>query len=159
MTQQMTLELPNKAYILPPPIPAWPPVWWFWLVLAVLVTVAVLACVAWFVRYRRRAYRREAIAMIQSANSSQQSDQALIQVTLEAIRRCLLTAGDDTLASTPTKALLPLLDQRIKRPKYRLQDLDDLYTQRLYQAHGELSSLERDQLIRTTCYWIRKHNA
>ena len=43
------IELPNKNYILPNAIPMWPPVWWSWLVL--LVIISLLAIVLFMVIY------------------------------------------------------------------------------------------------------------
>ena len=152
------IELPNTAYLLPTPIPDWPPVWWFWLVVAGVVIVGMVV-IAWLIkRHRTRHYRREALKIVTQYYQHADTDQAFIQSCLETIKRCLQTEGNDGLVSLPTSQLLPLLDANQRRVTRPLSPLSELFTQRLYQPDVELSEGEREDLYQATRSWIRKHH-
>lgn len=155
--QNDAIDLPNKAYMLPTAIPPWPPVWWFWLVLAGLFFLIAIAITFLVIRRKRNAYRREALSSIKT--STQLSDQALVERSIELIKRCLITTGHAHLAALPIAAFLPIMEQSLKRSRYAFtEELTPLY-ERVYQPNIELTPADRQHLITLTAYWIRKHHA
>lgn len=152
-----TIELPNKAYMLPDSIPNWPPVWWFWLVLVVAALTLLLVFIGLRKRHLKRAYRREALAQLKQHPDL--SDQALTELCLTLIKRCLITEGKDTLASLTTPMLLPLLDQQLRFSRVKLTDFEDSFSSSIYRPNSQLSRAQRDGLIRATRHWIRRHRA
>ncbi|SBS30215.1 hypothetical protein MAQ5080_01604 [Marinomonas aquimarina] len=153
----MTIELPNKAYMLPQAIPEWPPVWWFWLVVAAAILLLALLVFSLVRRHRQRAYRREALAQL--SQTQELSDQALIELCLSVIKRCLMTEGKQELVSIPTSELLPILDRHNKRSKIKLAVYEACFTSAIYQPNSQLSADEREALLRVTKAWIRGHRA
>ena len=151
------IELPNKAYMLPDTIPNWPPVWWFWLVLATVIVMFGLTVISIRRRYIKQAYRREALKQLNDQQDL--SDQALTEHCLTLIKRCLITEGKTELASLTTKALLPLLDQQVKRAPIKLTQCEDSFSTSLYQPNGQLTPAQRAALIQATRHWIRRHHA
>lgn len=153
----MTIELPNKAYLLPDSIPDWPPVWWFWLVVAAVIFALLLTIIRLRRRYVKRAYRREALQQLNQ--HTELSDQALGEHCLTLIKRCLITEGQQDLASLTSKELLPLLDQQLKHSKIKLAALEDCFSASIYRPKGQLSAEQRQTLIQATRIWIRRHRA
>lgn len=154
---QATIELPNKAYLLPNAIPNWPPAWWFWLALFALFMILALMVSLGIRHHQQRAYRREAIQQLQDWHEL--SDQELAEHCLLLIRRCLKTEGHDTLISLPTAKLLPFLDSQIRSRKYAFQHLSEELIELPYRPAGQLSVEKRQNLIATTKFWIRRHRA
>lgn len=152
-----SIELPNKAYILPDAIANWPPVWWFWPVLVGSILIVGLFVFFIYRRHITRAYRREAIQALLIHN--EMSDQALVEHCLTVIKRCLITEGRTDLASLTSQQLLPILDKQIKRSRLRFSDLETEFIETLYRPNGSLDNLQRKQIIDVTSLWIRRHRA
>lgn len=155
MTPEMAL--PNKAYLLPEAIAMWPPVWWSWLVLAMLILL--LATLMYFLwrRQQSRRYRREALATLQEAQHSLSNRDAII-LCHELIRRCLITENKAKLAAQPAADLFAQLDQQGK-PKKCFADLSADFIDGPYRPHLELTQAQRNAILATTAYWIRSHHA
>lgn len=152
-----TIDLPNKAYMLPDSIPNWPPAWWFWLVLAAVITLFVLAVIALRRRHGKRTYRREALQQLNDCHEL--SDQALTSLCLTLMKRCLITEGKEDMASLTTQQLLPLLDQQCKSSRHPLSALEDSFSSAIYMPNGQLTTEQREALTQATRLWIRRHRA
>ena len=154
---QATIDLPNKAYLLPQSVPMWPPVWWTWLVLAAIILLIMAVIIFFYRRHKRCAYRREALSSITTA-SSELSDKACILLCHEMIRRCLISEGQHETAALPSASLLQKMDRTMSE-KHRFSTLGSDFIDGLYRSHIELTPEQRTQMIKVTCYWIRKHHA
>ncbi|MBM6551940.1 DUF4381 domain-containing protein [Marinomonas ostreistagni] len=153
------IELPHSAYILPAPIADWPPAWWFWLVLAVVLLGLLSLLAFWLRRHYKRQYRREALCIVNQHYQKSGNDQAFVKSCLESIKRCLQTEGQQHLASLPAATLFPKLDQQVRHRRNSLTPLVALFETGLYQANAKLSADERRQIFDATRTWIRKHHA
>ncbi|KZN13352.1 DUF4381 domain-containing protein [Marinomonas sp. TW1] len=157
MTQASPVDLPNKGYLLPDAVAMWPPVWWTWLVLA-LLCVLVISTLWWLrKRYKKRAYRREALLILK-----QQTRQGLegrhIILCHELIRRCLISSGKDQQAALNSRELIAVLDQQMTK-KHNFAQLGEAFIVAPYQAEVEVNTEEIQKMVTTTRYWIRKHHA
>ncbi|WP_166637661.1 DUF4381 domain-containing protein [Marinomonas balearica] len=149
------MNLPNKAYMLPDAISNWPPVWWFWPLLALLI-LAVLCC-AYLIRkrYKKSAYKRQAIGILKSEFAKKNPTEQVI-LCHELIKRCLLSTNNPELASLPMKALLPTLDEACKSQKF--SELGDFFCSAPYNPKVETTQEQLETLYITTLHWIRSHH-
>ncbi|WP_339719298.1 DUF4381 domain-containing protein [Marinomonas primoryensis] len=154
---QATIDLPNKAYLLPQSIPMWPPAWWTWLVLATIVLLIIGVVMFFYRRHQKYAYRREALSTIR-ATSGELADKACILLCHEMIRRCLISEGENEMAALPSATLLQKIDSAMPE-KHRFSALGSDFVDGLYRDHIELTPEQRKEMINVTCYWIRKHHA
>ncbi|MFD1382540.1 DUF4381 domain-containing protein [Rhodanobacter aciditrophus] len=152
------IELPNTAYILPDPIAMWPPVWWFWLIVAGLIVCLIALSRVWIRRHIKRRYRTDALTLVKALHSNQTSKD-LCSTCLEAIRRTLLTEGKSDLASLPIDSLCQQLDQDKAHHKYPLVNISSLLNEGLYRPGVQLTSDQHEQVLRTTQHWLRRHHA
>ncbi|GAB3477596.1 DUF4381 domain-containing protein [Marinomonas epiphytica] len=151
-----TVDLPNKAYLLPDSIAMWPPAWWTWPSLAVALALLFLCVLFGYRHYRKNAYRREAIrALLEQANQAR--DQPLITLCHEMVRRCLVTQHNYHLAAQPSHSLFTKLDEDMPK-KLSFELLGEVFIQGAYQAQLHLTDQQRQSMIKTTCHWIRKHH-
>lgn len=151
-----SIELPNKAYILPDAVPMWPPAWWTWVVLGALVTLLLIIIVMLWVRRRRRAYRREALSLLRNTHSM--SDQECIIECQHIIRRCLISSQQHSLSALTMTELLPLLDKSMPR-QHQFSQLGSWFPNGSYIPDIALSSEQKAQLYKTVSLWIRRHRA
>lgn len=151
------VELPHSAYILPEQIPMWPPAWWFWLVLAALITAIFVLFMLWIKRVKRRRYRKDAISLLRSVETNH-SSYHIAKACLEAIRRTLITEQRETLASLPIDALFKQLDTLKGHQKHPLQRIQQLLEESLYKPDIQLSQQEHELMLLTTSHWLRKHH-
>ncbi|BFM47906.1 DUF4381 domain-containing protein [Marinomonas sp. THO17] len=150
-------ELPNKAYLLPDAIAMWPPVWWTWPIIVVLLSSIMMVIWWWIRRYHKRAYRREALALLNS-KLPQCSAKDTIVLCHELIRRCLVSLGQEQKAALSSRELVAYLD--IDMPtKRQFSQLGDIFISAPYQQHVALDKERLDTMIATTRYWIRRHRA
>ena len=157
MTASTPTALAHKAYLLPDAVPMWPPAWWTWLVVAIIVGVLFAALVLLYTRYKRNTYRREALAALNSADEKT-TDIALIVLCHELIRRCLVSENKFTQAALPTAQLIDTLDKKTPA-KYRLSELEDVFVNGPYRGDINLTPEQRERILSNTRYWIRKHHA
>ena len=152
-----SIELPNKAYMLPDSIPDWPPVWWFWLVIAGALLALILLLLGMYHHYRKHTYRREALQQLKQHTGL--SDLALIELCLTLMKRCLITEGKEALASLTNKELLPELDRQLRSSRVKLVDYEEYFVTLIYQPHTQLTATQRQAIIQITSTWIRRHRA
>lgn len=158
---QTQIDLPNKGYLLPENIPMWPPVWWTWLVVAALILCLIGLVVYVNRRHKARAYRREALAGLSIASLTKTddvSDKACILLCHEMVRRCLISEGKQQVAALPSQTLFETLDQEMPAKK-RFSLLGDDFIHGIYRQQLTLTPEQRDAMLKTTRYWIRKHHA
>ncbi|NLQ16790.1 DUF4381 domain-containing protein [Marinomonas sp. M1K-6] len=155
-SQQM-IDLPHKAYLLPQSVAMWPPVWWTWLIVAAIVLLIMALLIVWHRRYKKRAYRREALSGI-TQTTSELTDKECILLCHEMVRRCILSAGKTTTAALPSKTLFETLDKALPA-KRQFSSLGSEFIDGPYRHQIELTKEQRTAMIKTTCYWIRKHHA
>ncbi|MCV2402173.1 DUF4381 domain-containing protein [Marinomonas sp. C2222] len=154
---QASIELPNKAYLLPEAIPMWPPVWWSWLILAALLICIAYGAVYFYRRHKQRIYRREARALLKN-RADDLSDKEVILLCHETIRRCLISEGAVIKAALPSPELFNTLDKDLSS-KHQFALLGDIFINGQYRPHIELDSEQRKQILKTTDYWVRSHHA
>lgn len=152
-----TLELPNKAYLLPNNIPMWPPVWWTWLLVVALVVIITVLCVLYYKRHQQRAYRREACQTIMQQITAL-SDKDSLVLCHEMVRRCLVSEGKQALASLPNAQLFTELDDQLPR-KRGFSSLGAEFIDGPYRQNIVLSEQQRADMCSVTLFWIRKHHA
>lgn len=159
---QATISLPNEAYLLPHSIPMWPPVWWTWLVLIAIILLVAGALIHLYRRYKKRAYRREALANINKAalNNTQDmlQDKDGILLCHEMIRRCLISENQTEMAALPSTVLLEKIDLDMPQ-KYQFSLLGNAFFDGPYRHDVKLTPEQRKAMFKTTGYWIRKHHA
>ncbi len=73
--------------ILPPPVPAWPPAWGWWVLAAVLLAALIGLIVVWKQRQRKNRYRKTAIAALKQASPSNIHEQ--VQSILTLTKACV----------------------------------------------------------------------
>lgn len=149
-----TIELPNPAYILPDNIAMWPPVWWTWLVVAMIIVVLISLITIRLIRHKKNAYRRNASKLIDAFSDLQDDD--LLSQCHQTIRRCLITIGRNDLASLPSQELFNQLDLELA-PKYQFKQLGQVFINGAYQPQLALKTNEKEHILRLTKYWCRRH--
>lgn len=154
---QQAIDLPHKAYMLPQSVPMWPPVWWTWLIVAAVVIFIIGLLILGYRRYKKRAYRREALSNIINT-SSEMTDKDCILLCHEMVRRCLISEGKTETAALPSKTLFEKLDSTLPE-KRQFSALGNEFIDGPYRNLVELTSEQRSAMIKNTCYWIRKHHA
>ena len=155
-TPPVNIELPHKAFILPSEIPMWPPAWWTWLVIAAVLIIFIGLLFGLIRRHKQRAYRREALALLQADLTL--PDKALLQHCHELIRRCLISEHNQPAAAYMTHELIQQLDKHMPAKK-QFANLGQWFLDGQYQAHLSLTTDERTQLLNSTEIWLRKHHA
>lgn len=151
------IELPHKAYMLPQAIPMWPPAWWTWLAVAIIVLTIFTVILLSMKRRQKRTYRREAVGALKQAEDTM-SDKELVVHCHEMIRRCLVSENKLSLAALPVTQLIDVLDQKMPK-KQTFRQLGDAFINGPYQGNLELTSSQRADIVRATRLWIRKHHA
>lgn len=151
------IDLPNKAYILPKAIPMWPPAWWTWAALALILLLILFVIIMGWLKYKRNSYRREALSTLKR-QTPDLSDKETIILCHELIRRSLISEHKRAIAALPTEALFQLLDEDLPHKK-RFHLLGNLFIQGPYQANPHISEQDKKRMIETTHYWLRKHHA
>ncbi|QUX95455.1 DUF4381 domain-containing protein [Marinomonas sp. CT5] len=154
---QQTIDLPNTAYMLPQSVPMWPPAWWTWLVVAAIVILIIALIFLAFKRHKKRGYRREALSNI-NKHSPELTDKDCIVLCHEMVRRCLISEDKTEMAALPTKVLFEELDKSLPTKK-AFSALGNKFVDGPYRNQVELTTEQRSTMIKTTCYWIRKHHA
>jgi len=154
---QATMSLPNEAYLLPQSIPMWPPAWWTWLLLALLLLIIGFFIFYRYRRYKKRAYRREALIAITNSTDDL-PDKECILLCHEIIRRCLISENKTEMAALPSTLLLEKIDLTMPK-KYQFSLLGDTFFDGPYRHTVELTPQQRKAMFKTTSYWIRKHHA
>lgn len=152
-----TIDLPHKAYMLPQSVPMWPPVWWTWLIVAAITLVIIGLLFLWYRRHKKRTYRREALSNI-TKQSSELSDKESILLCHEMVRRCLISEDKTETAALPSKTLFATLDKTMPA-KRQFSALGNKFIDGPYRSQVELTTEQRNAMIKNTCYWIRKHHA
>ncbi|MCB5162404.1 DUF4381 domain-containing protein [Marinomonas algarum] len=152
-----TIDLPNKAYLLPESIPMWPPVWWSWLVLALVLFIIATGFMAFYGRHKKRTYRREALQFLPKT-TVEKTDKECILLCHELVRRCLISEGKTTLAALPSVTLFLQLDETLP-DKWQFSGLGTVFIEGPYRKTVDLDQTQRERIVQVTRYWIRKHHA
>lgn len=135
---------------LPPAVGDWPPAPGWWL-LAFLVIGFIVAVGMWLVRrHRRRAWRREALAVLPDPKAASRHDIAyyseLNQLLKRAARVCCPGAGTDGMSGESWRSFL-----QERAPNLPAEDLSAL-TRAPFQREAEISP---DAAHRVTRDWLR----
>ncbi|MGJ8646963.1 MAG: DUF4381 domain-containing protein [Marinomonas colpomeniae] len=154
---QTSVDLPNKAYLLPQSIPMWPPVWWTWLILVAIILLIGTLVFYKYKAYKKRAYRREALAVISNI-TDELPDKDCISLCHEIIRRCLISEGKYLIAALPNVTLLEKIDGDMP-VKYRFSSLGNDFINGPYRHQIKLTPEQRSAILKTTLHWVRKHHA
>ena len=154
---QASIDLPNKAYLLPQSIPMWPPVWWTWLILVVVVLLVGTLIFYKHKAYKKQAYRREALAVMTNI-TDELSDKDCILLCHETIRRCLISEGKQFIAALPSTSLFEEIDKTMP-VKNTFSSLGSDFIEGPYRHQITLTPKQRSAMLITTRHWIRKHHA
>jgi hypothetical protein len=158
MTETALRSLHDIA--VPPPV-SWLPQTWGWAALAVLLGIAVLAALlVWLRRYRRNAYRREALRLLDGIEAdirSPASREKGVHELSELLKRTALAAWPRSdVAALTGQAWLQRMDNR-GADKALARLLDDLE----YHDSAAIAALPPDsanELILNSRRWIRRHH-
>lgn len=158
MTETALRSLHDIA--VPPPV-SWLPQTWGWAALAVLLGIAVLAALlVWLRRYRRNAYRREALRLLDGIEAdirSPASREKGVHELSELLKRTALAAWPRSdVAALTGQAWLQRMDSR-GAYKALARLLDDLE----YHDSAAIAALPPDsanELILNSRRWIRRHH-
>lgn len=158
MTQTALRSLHDIA--VPPPV-SWLPQTWGWAALGALLVIALLsAIIVWLRRYRRNAYRREALRMLAAIETDIRNparrDKGIHELT-ELLKRTALAAWPRSdVASLTGRAWIERLNQSGGAGALaRL--LDDLE----YHDSAAIAALppdNADELVLKSRRWIRGHH-
>jgi cbb3-type cytochrome oxidase subunit 3 len=154
---EAAIDLPNTAYLLPQAVPMWPPVWWTWLIVAVIVLLLIGLLAFCYRRHKKRTYRREALSNI-AKKFSELNDKDCILLCHEMVRRCLISEGKIETAALPSKTLFEILDKTLPT-KRQFSAIGNEFIDGPYRSQIELTKEQRNTMLKNTCYWIRKHHA
>lgn len=144
----------------PPPV-SWLPQTWGWAALAVLLAIAVLAVfLVWLRRYRRNAYRREALRLLDGIEADIRSPanrEKGVHELSELLKRTALAAWPRSdVAALTGQAWLQRMDSH-GADKALPRLLDDLE----YHDGTAIAALPPDsanELIVHSRRWIRRHH-
>ena len=150
------IALPNQAYMLPTEVPLWPPAWPFWVAVSAMLLAIITGIIYLLIRHKHRAYRREALLLLNEKMSCPQSDAEKIAACLEIIRRCLLSSGRGDLCGLSTEPLLQTLDGELPK-KYQFGRQGIKTATSIYQAPTSESASDCQTFVRVTNQWIRRH--
>jgi len=142
---------------LPPPIGWWPPAPGWWL-LAVLVSIALLAIVVWAGRrYRQHRYRRFALRQLRALHrqwQTQRDDAQFVQAINRLLKQCALAAFPPSEVAILSGAeWLEFLDRRLRKPRFTEPNLRALAN--IYRPAPP--DIPAEVLFAAAEYWIRRH--
>lgn len=140
--------------ILPPPVPAWPPAWGWWILAGVMVAALIALIVIWKQHQRKNRYRKAAIAALNQANPNNLHDQ--VQSILTLTKACVLSAQPslrDKVAAMPAEPWLAWLNARVKSPVFCEQECK-LIAEFAYRPSDQAPSAK---LSKATERWLRTH--
>ena len=145
-----------KDIHLPAPIGWWPPApgWW---ILAILATGLTIGLILWrWIRHRRQAYKREALAQYQTLHASylEHLDDArlLAEVSVLLKRTCITRYGREQTAGLAGEQWLAYLDQTGNCTEFSQGPGRVLVTQRFLPK----PTLDGPELLRVTLKWLNK---
>lgn len=140
--------------ILPPPVPAWPPAWGWWLLAGVMLAALIGLIVAWKQHQRKNHYRNTAIAALSRINPANLHEQ--VQAILMLTKACVLSARPalrNQVASMPAELWLAWLNGKVKTPAFGEQECK-LIAEFAYRPSDQAPSAE---LSKATEQWLRTH--
>jgi hypothetical protein len=141
--------------VLADPVSWWPPAPGWYVVSAVAVGLAIHFAIRALRRYRRNAYRRDALAMLHHASDDPSS---LISKVAVLLKRTALSAFPrEQVASLTGEAWLDFLD-RTGATKSFSQGAGRVLGGGQYGV-DPLNESERAELVRAAGSWIRSHRA
>ncbi|GAA3098637.1 DUF4381 domain-containing protein [Rhizobium viscosum] len=158
MTETALRSLHDIA--VPPPV-SWLPQTWGWAALAALLAIAVLAVfLVWLRRYRRNAYRREALRLLDGIEADIRNPERRekgVHELSELLKRTALAAWPRSdVAALTGRAWLKRMDSR---------GTDDALTRLLddleYHDGAAIAALPPDsanELMLDSRRWIRRHH-
>lgn len=139
---------------IPPPI-SWLPQTWGWGLLAALLFLAIaIFIVRWFVRYRRNAYRREALHALESISNNILSAHSPAIEVAELLKRTALSAWPRIdVATLSSSRWIGFLEQHSSEPLGA--DLKALLTGQEYEP-GPTKDLP--VIVSQARLWIERHH-
>ncbi|WP_235913391.1 DUF4381 domain-containing protein [Brucella tritici] len=139
----------------PPPV-SWLPQTWGWGLLAafLLLGIAILT-VRWVIRYRRNAYRREALHALESISNSTPTGRSPAIEIAELMKRTALSAWPRTdVATLSGSQWVGFLERHSPEPLGT--DLKALLTSREYEPNQQVSDLP--VIVTQARLWIERHH-
>ncbi|WP_271899185.1 DUF4381 domain-containing protein [Candidatus Phyllobacterium onerii] len=157
LTQTALRSLHDIA--VPPPV-SWMPHTWGWAVVAIIVIVALLLWFAYiYKRWRRNAYRREALAMLDAIEidirNPKRREQAVMDIGVLMKRTALAVWPREDIAAVAGTDWVSFLAAYGTGMGQGLRDrLDDLE----YQHAKAMSAEAAEGLVRSARSWIEGHH-
>lgn len=140
--------------ILPPPVPAWPPAWGWWVLAGVMLAALIGLIIVWRQHQRKNRYRKTAITALNQANPSNLHEQ--VQSILTLTKACVLSAQPalrNQVASMSAELWLAWLNSKVKTPVFGEQECK-LIAEFAYRPSDQAPSAE---LSKATEQWLRTH--
>ncbi len=143
-----------RAAHAPADISWWPPAIGWWLVVTVLIALMVFISIRLYRRYRRQAYKREALhewSLIKQHYESIQDSHYLINALSNLLKRtCISRYGRSSTAGLTSQAWLAFLDRTGKTEAFSQGPGQALVTER-YQKQP---TVDAQSLLTTTRRWL-----
>jgi Domain of unknown function (DUF4381) len=140
---------------IPPPIP-WLPQTWGWVLAAALLFLAIaILIVRWAIRYRRNAYRREALHILETMSNSAPIARSTETEIAELMKRTALSVWPRTdVATLSGSQWVAFLEHHSPEPLGT--DLKALLTGREYEPNRQIDDLA--MIVRQARLWIERHH-
>ena len=151
--------LSNLADIhLPDPVSAWPPAYGWWLV-ALLLACCLIAVVIWLRhRHQRSAYRREALAQLNTLKekAASQHNPTLIAAELSALLKqvAITLSGRKSTASLTGEEWLKFLDDKGRTSDFT-QGQGRVLGADIYKPNVQI---DLEKLFKLSQQWIKKQS-
>lgn len=151
-------SLPLKGYHLPEPVSWWPPAIGWWVTLLTVCGGIALSLVAWK-RYKKKAWRREAVALLnditQQFQERQDAHQLAQDISLFLRRVCRTRFPENDGTHLTGEDWLIFLDQCRKISKQKTPFFtNEVGHSLLESAYNPTSSVDGDQLLNTVRSWL-----
>jgi hypothetical protein len=142
---------------LPAPVGWWPPAPGWWLLTLGLIALIVGSSLWMWQRYRKRAYRREALAQLQQIRDTYQTNQDaqyLLSELSALLKRTAITRyGRDEIAGLTGQRWLTFLDRTGQTNQFSSGE-----GQALAQRFGPTPTLNGGQLLNAVEHWLKKQS-
>ncbi len=155
LVQLLTLIIDVQA---PEPVPFWPQTaGWILLLLFAVLTISTLGAL-YYSRYRRNAYRRQAILELNAVNRMTDIPEQLSLIAAITKRVALVTFERTSVADASGNQWLEFLDQTCEKTDFSIPEAGYL-TSGPYQRKSNASAEDVNKLLALISLWVKEHHA
>lgn len=132
---------------------------WYILLALFFVLLGIIALI-FYLKHKKRKYRRQAILHLQELNNSTNSSTTFLAQTMETLKRVAITTyGREGLIHLNGIQFLDLLQEKNKGEAIFSKDIQKLFLSGLYQSKNfEFTTENRNRLTKECITWIDKHH-